>query len=320
MRLSVIMPVYNAQNTLERTLRSISSQLSRDVELVIVDDGSTDSTPDILSRFADENPAACQVIRQENAGAAAARNAAINNASGDYLAFIDADDRVPDNALERILKATENNSDIIGWDWQNECNGQVRRFRQAEYSTPEDAIKNLMGGTMKWNLWLFTVKHSLVNQNSIRFLEGADMGEDMAFMLKCFACSKTVKQVHDVLYEYNASNPTSISRQLSERRRTEVSANLQSAHEFLKNSAHSELCDSYLPHLKLYIKLPLLISACKEDYRTWFNWFPEANSFAFNNKELPLRTRALQWMASKRMWGAVRLYAALYSFITKHMV
>ena len=319
MRLSIIIPVFNAEETLERTLDSVSSQLTSDTEVIIVDDGSTDNSLEAIKQFTSRKEQYWHVIHQENAGAAAARNLAIENAHGDYLVFVDADDRVCDNALDSIMNATEGNFDIVGWDWQNECNGQVRTFRQAEYSTPEEAIKNLMGGTMKWNLWLFAIKRSLVKQNSISFLEGSDMGEDMAFMLKCFACAKNVKQVHSVLYEYNASNPTSISRQLSERRRAEVTKNLQSAQIYLMNSEYLTLCESYLPHLKLYIKLPLLISSSKEDYKTWFEWFAEANSFAFKNKALPLRTRSLQWMASKKIWGGVRLYNFLYKTITKYL-
>ena len=311
MRLSIIMPVYNAQDTLERTLRSIAGQLFRDVELVIVDDGSTDSTPAILSRFAGENAGACQVIRQENAGAAAARNAALDYARGDFLTFIDADDLFLDQAVETVLR--ELPADILGWDWKSVDDGKSRRFRQATYSTPEDARKNLMGGTMKWNLWLFAVKRSLVMDNGIRFLDGSDMGEDMAFMLKCFSCAGSVRQIHDVLYEYNASNPASISQQMNPRRREEVTRNLESAQAFFNENTYEGLFQQYLPHLKLYIKLPLLISLSQEDYQTWYDWFPEANSFAIKNKALPLWTRSLQWLASKRMWNCIKLFNRLYN-------
>lgn len=310
MHLSIIMPVYNAQDTLERTLRSIVSQLSRDVELVIVDDGSTDSTPAILSRFAGENAGACQVIRQENAGAAAARNAALDYARGDFLTFIDADDLFLDQAVETVLR--ELPADILGWDWRSVDDGKSRRFRQASYSTPEEALRNLMGGTMKWNLWLFAVKRSLVRDNGIRFLDGADMGEDMAFMLKCFSCAGDVKQIHEVLYEYNASNPSSISQQMNERRREEVSRNLASAEAFFTGKEREGLFRRYLPHLKLYIKLPLLIGLSKEDYTVWYGWFPESHAYAMGNPALPFRTRLLQWLASKKLWALVKGYNLVY--------
>lgn len=312
MKLSIIMPVYNAAITLARTLQSLSGQLFQDVELVVVDDGSTDATPEILSRFARENAGSCQVIRQSNAGAASARNTALGKAKGEYLAFIDADDRFVDKATATVLRELAGGKDILGWDWMSLYEGKSRKFRQAAYSTPEEALKNLMGGTMKWNLWLFAVRRSLVMDNGIRFLDGADMGEDMAFMLKCFACAGSVKQIHEALYEYNASNPASISQQMSPRRREEVSRNLASAQAYFNGNAYERLFRQYLPHLKLYIKLPLLISLSKEDYMTWFNWFPEANVYAMGNPVLPFRTRLLQWLASKRLWALVKGYNLVY--------
>lgn len=313
MRLSIIMPVFNAGKTLERTLLSLAGQLTSLVELVVVDDGSTDSTPDILSRFAGESGEAFHIFRQDNAGAASARNTALNYAKGEYLAFVDADDSLCAGAISTILRETESGADIIGWDWQNENSGKIRRFYQPAYSSPSEALKNLMGGTMKWNLWLYAVKRSLVLENGIRFLDGADMGEDMAFMLKCFSKAGTVKQIHEVLYEYNASNPASISQQLNERRRDEVSGNLDSAEKFLMETDHAELCRQFLPHLKLFIKLPLLIGQSKENYRLWYGWFSEANAFACKNNALPLRTRALQWLASQKMWNGVKFYNVLYN-------
>ena len=312
MRLSIIMPVFNAADTVEKTLHSIVTQMSPDVEMVIVDDGSTDATPEVLSRIVQNSRNAIRVLRQDNAGAAAARNKAIDYAQGDYLAFVDADDRFHEHAVDTILKAVENDVDIVGWDWQNENDGRIRRFKQADYSDAECALRNLMGGTMKWNLWLFAVKRKLVVDNNIRFLPGADMGEDMSFMLRAFACATNVSQIHEVLYEYNAANPTSISRQLSPKRQSEVSDNLQVAEEFLMASPYKYLCKEYLPHLKLYIKRPLLIGFSKDDYRHWYNWFPEANPFASKNKALPLKMRTLQWLASKRMWFAVKLYNLFY--------
>ena len=309
--LSIIIPVYNAERTLEKTLRSLLPQLQGQVEVVIVDDGSTDSTPDILAAFASQAGGCCRLARQENAGAAAARNTAIAAAKGDYLAFVDADDRLPENAVKAILQETKDGVDILGWDWQSVTDGKKRSFTQAAYSTPGEALQNLMGGTMKWNLWLFAVKRELVLDNEARFLDGSDMGEDMAFMLKCFASARKVKQIHEELYEYNASNPGSISQQLNEKRRAEVSRNLASAEVFLLDSSYRTLCERFLPHLKLYIKLPLLIGDSVQDYEVWYNWFPEANAYAMANKNLPFRTRLLQGFAARRMWWAVRLYYRL---------
>lgn len=295
-----------------KTLLSILLQLTPDVELMIVDDGSTDSTPEILARFASQNPDSIHVFRQANAGAAAARNTAIDHSNGDFLLFVDADDCLMPGAIDTVLRELSEEDDILGWDWQSAFDGKKRNFCQATYCSPTQALQNLMGGTMKWNLWLFAIKRQLVMKNGIRFLNGLDMGEDMAFMLKCFACTNRVRQIHAIMYEYNASSPSSISQQMSEQRRAEVSQNLASAESFLMKTQFADLCQQYLPHLKLYIKRPLLIGFSKENYQLWYQWFQEANTFAFNNKALPFWMRILQWLASKRMWNSIYLCNLLY--------
>lgn len=317
MRLSIIIPVFNAEKTIGITLRGILGQLPSVAEVIVVDDGSTDSTPKILADIASNNNARIQLIRQNNAGAAAARNTAIEHASGDYLAFADADDRFLEGAMDTILKEVESGYDIVGWDWQTVCEGRVRHFRQADYSDAEGALRNLMGGTMKWNLWLFAVRRRMVVDNNLRFFPGADMGEDMGFMLRAFACSKRVRQIHNELYEYCAPGPDSISRQLDEKRREEVAANLSLAESFLKTSSYAELCMTYLPYLKLYIKRPLLIGKAEDNYNLWYDWLPESNAFACKNKALPFHTRFLQWAASKRLWGVVKFYNYLFDRITR---
>ena len=319
MRLSVIMPVYNAERTLEQTLRSLFGQLDSHVDFIVVDDGSTDASPEILARFASEAGHCCRLIRQENAGAAAARNAAIDIAEGEYLVFLDADDRFETNSLEKILRLSESGADIIGWDWTDEADGKRRSMRQADFGTPEEALKNLMGGTMKWNLWLFAVKRTLVVDNGLHFIPGADMGEDMGFILKAFACAARVQQVHEFLYVYNATNPSSISAYLNDKRRKEVTENLYSATSFLFNSPSAQLAETYLPHLKLYIKLPLLIGFSKQDYQLWRQWMPEANPYAMANKALPFRTRLLQGMAARRFFVGVWCYNILYRLLTRFL-
>lgn len=312
MTLSVIIPVHDVERTLDRSLQSIRCSRPEEIELVIVDDGSTDGTGNRLVSFIDGSPFKCKLIHQENQGVAAARNTALDNAEGEYLVFLDADDRFSEGAIDIILKKLEGGVDILGWDWQTIYEGNVRHFRQAAYSTPEDALRNLMGGTMKWNLWLFAVKRKMLVDNGIRFIPGADMGEDMAFMLKAFACAGSLRQIHSELYEYNAPGIASVSRELDGKRRSQVTENLLAAESFLIDSRYRDLYKTYLPFLKLYIKRPLLIGKSREDFNLWYEWFPESNAFSCKNRELPFHTHVLQWAASKRLWGLVRIYNWLF--------
>ena len=318
MKVSIIMPVFNAAGTLRKSLESIKAQTFRDFELVVVDDCSSDDSDSVLEEFAENSDVNCRIVRQEkNAGVAAARNRGLDTAEGEYVAWVDADDVIAPDALEKAVEAAENgDADIVGWDWTLGFEKNGRYMRQADYSTPLEALKALMGGTMRWNLWLFLTRRSLLADNGIRFIDGANMGEDMMLMLKAFTCAGKVAQIHEALYGYNAVNSGSISRQFSEERRMEVSENVAAFEMELAGSPYAAEFKDYVFYLKLFIKLPLLISARQDDYDIWYSWFPDANPYAIANKALPWRTRALQWMAARRMWLGVRLYYFLiYKFV-----
>ena len=320
MRISLIMPVYNASKTLSESLECIRRQSSRDFELIFVEDGCTDNSVELLEQFAASADFPCHLISQpHNLGVAAARNRGLAAACGEYISFVDADDKIEPEALDtaiRSLDASEEPVDIVGWDWKLGFEKNSRYMRQAVYDTPLQALKNLTGGTMRWNLWLFLVRRKLLSDNNIHFIDGANMGEDMMLMLKAFACAKKIIQLHQALYCYNAASPSSLSRQFSEERRLEIETNLAEAQRFLLAGLYADEMASYINHLKLFLKLPLLISADENNYKTWYLWFPEANPYAMKNKSLPVRTRLLQGMAARRCWVGVKMYYLLvYKFV-----
>ena len=315
MKVSLIVPVYNAEKTLPATLESIRSQRFRDFEVVFVEDGGEDASWSLLEDFSRTSGISCQLLRQtHNQGAAAARNRALEAAKGEYLAFADADDRMEPAMLEqavRAAEASENPVDIVGWDWILDGKQHGRTMRQAAYCTPEEAFRALTGGTMRWNLWLFLVRRDLVERNAIRFIPGADIGEDMQFLLRTCLCAETAVQLHVPLYRYNAVNDASISKAFTPEKRKQVETNLAAAEQDFDRSAfRTELPDALLD-LKLYLKRPLLIGTDRCNYKTWYGWFPEANARARKRAALPLHTWLLQAMAARRMWTGVRIYYCL---------
>lgn len=311
MTFSIIIPVYNAEKTLAASLDSLRAQRFRDFEAVFVDDGSTDRSPAILEAFAADSGIPCRYVRQErNSGVAAARNRGLKEARGEYLAFLDADDILVPEALEKIAAAADG-ADIIGWDWLLGFEQNARPMRQAAYDSPLQAIKNLMGGTMRWNLWLFALRREWLLAEGLRFLVGANMGEDMQLMIAAYARAERVVQLRETLYRYNAVSATSISRQFTPERRREIEENLSAALRAVAASPYAAELTPYGDYLKLFLKLPLLIGTDRTLYRLWYDWFPESNAAAMQNKALPLRTRLLQALAARKQWWAVSLYYRL---------
>ena len=315
MRISLIIPVYNAEKTLPATLASIRAQRYRDFEVIFAEDAGTDGSAALLDAFCQNSGLSCKLLRAaQNGGAAAARNRALEVAEGEYLAFADADDLLDPGMLEMAASAVEASDqpvDIVGWDWTLGLNQDGRYMRQADYSTPTEALRNLTGGTMRWNLWMFLVRRKLIEQNGICFIPGADIGEDMQFMLHAFLHAQLVVQLHESLYRYNAVNSASISKQFSPEKREQVETNFREVERSFAGSDFFRQYPDALADLKLFLKRPLLISADRKDYETWYAWFPEVNNRARQKGNLPMYTFVLQRMASRRCWLGVKLYYLL---------
>ena len=315
MKISLVIPVYQAEKTLPATLESIQAQRFRDFEVIFAEDAGTDGSAFLLEAFCLESGLPCKLLRAEkNGGAAAARNRALEVAEGEYLAFADADDLLDPGMLELAIaavEASEHPVDIVGWDWTLGLNQDGRYMRQADYTTPIEALRNLTGGTMRWNLWMFLVRRELIEQNGIRFIPGADIGEDMQFMLRAFLNARHVVQLHESLYRYNAVNSASISKQFSPEKRAQVETNFREVERCFAGSVFCREYPDALADLKLFLKRPLLISADKCDYETWYAWFPEVNGRARERAALPAHTYLLQSMAARRCWLGVKLYYVL---------
>lgn len=315
--ISIIIPVYNAEKDLLHALKSVSEQTYRPIEVCAINDCSTDQSARILADFAQKCSDICVKIstHTSNRGVAAARNTGLSLATGKYIYYVDADDTLEPNALELLVKeAEDNNLDIIGHDWILEFEKNGRYMRQRDFSTPHEAVENLMYGVMRWNLWLFMTKRSLYTENGIRFTEGMNMGEDMMVTIKLFLCAHKVGLLHQGLYHYRQCNEQSLTKVYSQHHIEQVTANVKEVEHFVNTYA-----PSYTPiinHLKLNIKLPLIISDNKEKFQLWRSWFIEANDVIWNNKYLPLRTRIVQWLAAKNQYWAVWLYyKVIYKFV-----
>ena len=107
-KVSVIVPVYNAEKAIERCIRSILDQEYQDIECIAVDDGSKDASGEILDRLA-ESDSRLKVIHKENGGVSKARNTALDVVSGEYVQFLDADDWIPTDSTKLLLRAMEEN-------------------------------------------------------------------------------------------------------------------------------------------------------------------------------------------------------------------
>ena len=118
MKLSIVIPVYGVESTLDRCLKSVVEQSFADYEVILVDDGSTDLSPQLCDDWARKDPR-IKVVHQQNGGLSAARNTGIEQAQGDYITFIDSDDYIGEGTLETVMSRLDDSIDLIEYPiWQ----------------------------------------------------------------------------------------------------------------------------------------------------------------------------------------------------------
>lgn len=217
---SILIPVHNKAKYLDECLGSVFSQTGVHFEVVCVDDGSTDESPDILTRWAREEHR-LTVVRQECGGPSSARNTALEHARGAYILFVDADDTLEPDMLERVFaEACSRDAQVVvfGWsEWHAETGALV----------PHPA-----GGGQVWNgcfslktilqpslsiftpsVWTKLFQRSYLEERHLRFHEDIRVSEDLAFTYETLAFADRIVVIPDPLYRYRQNVTASLVSQ-----------------------------------------------------------------------------------------------------------
>lgn len=308
-KISVIVPIYKVEKFIVRCAESLMKQTLDGVEYIFVNDATPDNSMAILQKVISKYPEKKVIIitHEINKGLPAARNTGLAIAKGEFIFHCDSDDYVDSDMLEQLYnKAKEDDADIVWCDWWLSFARNERYMKQPEYFTSIDALKGMLSGVMKFNVWNKLVKRKLYTSSNIVFPAGYGMGEDMT-MMRLFARTERVAYLPRALYHYVQLNTGAFSKTYSERHLLELQHNVSLLITDFQQIFGNEL-DSEIAFFKLDVKFPFLISGDPTKYVLWKKWYPEANKYILKNKHLSLRSRGLQWMASKNQFWAVRMY------------
>lgn len=208
---SVVVPVYNAEEYLNRCVDSLLKQTLKEIEIILVDDGSTDSSSQICDEYA-KNNSNIKVLHLENGGPARARNKGIEIATGEYIGFADSDDYCHPEQFEKLYQnAKDNNSDIAMCsffvDSVKGLEPIIIPFKPLYNSNAEiknDVIKCFYGEYVHGlnSLCIKIFRMSLLNDNNIRMDETLRRAEDMWFVFDALKVSDVFSYINDNLYYY----------------------------------------------------------------------------------------------------------------------
>ncbi|MGM9714866.1 MAG: glycosyltransferase family 2 protein [Prevotella sp.] len=310
---SVIIPIYGVEHFIGRCAESLMLQtLKEGVEFLFVDDATPDGSIGVLEEVLARHPERQTQVRflrhTMNLGLPAARNTGLAEARGTYVFHCDSDDYVEADMLETLYDtAVQQQADMVWCDWYLTFADSERYMKQPQYGTAEEALKAMLAGGMKYNVWNKLVRRSLYTENHILFPAGYGMGEDMT-MMRLAACARKVAYVPRAFYHYVKTNVGSFCQTYSERHLRELQHNVSETAQFLLHHCGKEW-EREVAFLKLEAKFPFLISdGTGGEYRRWKEWYPEANAYIMQNRFVSLRSRMVQWLAAHGQMWAVWLY------------
>ena len=296
-KVSVIVPVYNCEEYIGTTLDSIINQDFNSFELIVVDDGSTDGSLEIINRKLSLTAMDYKVIHQENSGVSAARNRGIDEATGDYLVFIDADDYVTGNHLSELYNGETDFSMVQFIKRDGDKLSSPHHF-QAEMMSCEDFIRKELNMEMPFNFWQLMYKRSIVNDNAIRFNTNLVYGEDIDFALRTLLYGDVIAISNEATYYYIQHAQSAINT--TEFRRFEVISIFENLADFYKSQGRDDLAKMIITS-----RIPKAI-------------FGNMNYFFYNDydfdevlgkmKELDLLTKLSKYEGDSKFKSKIRLF------------
>lgn len=260
MKFSVIIPVYNCEEYIENCLESIINQSYKKIEIIVVDDGSTDNTLKIVNKMK-EKDSRIQIIHQSNSGVSVARNVGLSVATGEYVHFVDADDTICNDLYEYANGIFEKeNVDVIRFNYIYEANkvcynnkyliGKDKLIADKLYINNE-LIPKILNEEIKAYVWQIIFKNNRVPE----FAKSLKILEDEVFTIELLENSNYVYLTDDVFYKYNILNENSATK--SSKNLKKMMNNMIKANEVLKeilekykinNNRNLKILDSRMAH------------------------------------------------------------------------
>lgn len=222
-KITVIVPVYNVEKYLQRCISSIIAQTYENLEIFLIDDGSTDSSGDICDEYAQQD-GRITVVHKENAGQAIARNIALDRASGDWIAFLDSDDWIEPDMYKTLLQlAKQTDSDIATCKIKKhldngECLPSAEDTGRIEVLSTHDAIADLLHQKrIRFEVWNKLWKREVLT--GVRFKEN-QLCEEVYFDRKAFLRAERIAFIDKSLHNYVVGRPGSTASSFKLKRMT----------------------------------------------------------------------------------------------------
>lgn len=205
-KISVIMPAYNAEATIAKSMESVLKQTYQNLELIVIDDDSVDKTAEIVRKY-QKRDKRIRYEKKDNEGVSSARNLGLDIAKGDYISFLDADDLWKPIILERLYTKMQSATEIhfVYGRTQEVFTDGRKQLLGCEPSNPEGYLENFFYKTnelrLGFHISALLIDRSVIEQNNLRFKTGIKISEDTGFFIELICVTKAY-QVNEILSYY----------------------------------------------------------------------------------------------------------------------
>jgi glycosyltransferase involved in cell wall biosynthesis len=307
-KVSILVPIYNVSNYIERCALSLFNQTFHDIEYVFVNDATSDNSIELLQKVLMQFPERIKQVKiihhEINQGLAVTRNTAINASNGDYIAIVDSDDYIEHTMIEQMLKkAIAEDADIVVADVLLEYADKSVPFCDKVFDGKQERLHHiLVSNSVSHNLWNKLFRRSLYIRPDCRVPNGLNYYEDNHVLVRLFYFANKITKIDQAFYHYTVGNPTSVSRNKVRMHFENVLTFWKLLDEFLKEHNQYEQYKQIIELTRVKEKVRLMIDTNSSQLRKEFaNMFREEekkyiNHFKRGEKLMILLIRYRQFM------------------------
>lgn len=269
---SIIVPVYNVEKYLKKCLDSLVKQSYSNIEIIIVNDGSLDDSKAIIKKYYQKYPQLIKSYEKENGGLSDARNYGLKKAQGKYLTFIDSDDYIASDYIEKMYKAIKkNNSDVVI------CNYYTVKDKQKKIE--KNYIPNQVGNLAidknqlfnSWAVWNKMFSQKIIKDNNLLFSKGV-IYEDMRFTLKVLLKANKISYVDEALYYYIYRQNSIMNSQNLEKNKDILKGFEDIISYYQKENAYGEFKEEIeflaIKHILIYALVRVIKTSTNKEIKT----------------------------------------------------
>lgn len=285
---SYIIPIYNVSGYIEKSVGSLLEQSYSNIEYIFINDCSSDDSEIKLCRIIEDFPERRNKIKvitnEQNLGSATSRNIGLDTAQGEYVMFADSDDWISMDYVESMVRQIDSgNYDIVYCDYFESYNNHDNRISQTYGQDNIECIRAMLGRGMHGATWNKIYRRSFLLASKQRFIDGADLFEDVSWNIRLFACTKQISYLSQAFYHYVQYNNNSIIKSMSstEKKRNRALQrieNVRVACDYLIALGFEEKLSKEMKEWKLMAKNDLIDDKDDSSLQSWINTFPEADA------------------------------------------